>query len=167
MPSNAEKQSTETVRVGAVQMISRNGDTPANIVKAMAYCDQAAKRGVQILCLPEMASTGFDWLRDKRKARRLHSEPVPGPIVDQFEQKAAETDMYIIMGVVERPLRSRKRFNTAFIVGPTEGYIGKYRKIFSERIFEPGTDVPVFETRHARVGIYICADKRCPEISRA
>ena len=26
--------------------------------------------------------------------------------------------------------------------------------------------MPVFETRHARVGIYICADKRCPEISR-
>lgn len=166
MPSRAHKHSTETVRVGAVQMISRNGDTPANIVKAMAFCDRAAKRGVQILCLPELASTGFDWLKNDRMARRLHSEPVPGPMVTQFEQKAAETDMYIIMGVVERSRRSRKRFNTAFIVGPTEGYIGKYRKIFAERMFEPGTDVPVFETRHARVGIYICADKRCPEISR-
>ena len=153
------------VRVGAVQMISVNGNTPRNVAKALRFCDQAAKRGVQILCFPEMASTGFDWIGDER-FKKLHAEPVPGPMVREFEEKAAQTGMYIIMGVLERPQRSRKYYNTAFVVGPTEGYLGKYRKINAEGVFAPGTEAPVFETAHGRIGIYICADIRKPEISR-
>ncbi len=156
---------TTTVRVGAAQMISVNGRTPGNVAKAMQFCDRAAGRGVQILCFPEMASTGFDWIRDER-FEKLHAEPVPGPMVEQFERKAAETGMYIIMGVLEQPRRSRRYYNTAFVVGPTEGYLGKYRKILAERVFAPGTEAPVFETAYGAIGIYICADKRSPEIAR-
>lgn len=155
-----------TVRVAAAQMISRNGNTPANITKALQWCDRAAARNVQILCFPEAASTGFDWIKDKRRFAKLHCEPVPGPMVKHFEKKAAATNMYIIMGMIEQPRHSSKRYNTAFLVGPTEGYMGKYRKILAERVFAPGREVPVFETAHGRLGIFICADKRSPEIAR-
>jgi predicted amidohydrolase len=153
------------VRVGAAQMISEDNAIEANVVKALDYCDRAAKRGVQILCLPECAANGFDWLR-KGNACQVRAEPVPGPMVKKFAAKATERDMYIIMGLVEQPKRSEKLFNTVFVVGPTEGYMGKFRKVLSEAIFEDGKAAPVFETRYGKIGIFICADMRSPDLSR-
>ena len=154
------------VRVGAVQLISDERDVEGNIEKSLAYCDRAAQRGVQILCFPEGASTGFDWVRGERVSDCPYAEPVPGPIVKRFEAKAAETGMYIIYGVAERPKGSRKIYNTAFLVGPKEGYQGRHRKVFAEKVFGNGTDANVFNTRYGRIGIFICADMRSPELSR-
>ena len=90
---------TTRVRVGGVQMISSDWDLAGNVNKALRFCDRAAKREVQILCFPECASVGFDWVQQKPVADQVPAEPVPGPLVQQFSQKAAETDMYIIFGM--------------------------------------------------------------------
>ena len=154
------------MRVGAVQMISQQGEIGANVAKALDYCDQAAKKGVEMLCLPECASTGFEWLGDRDAAAKVYAEPVPGPMVEVFAEKARATGMYIIFGVVERPRNSKKIYNTAFLVGPEEGYIGRHRKVHAEKVFAPGAEAPVFDTRYGKVGIFICADQRSPELSR-
>ena len=154
------------MRVGAVQMISQQGEIGANVAKALDYCDQAAKKGVEMLCLPECASTGFEWLGDRDAAAKVYAEPVPGPMVEVFAEKARATGMYIIFGVVERPRNSKKIYNTAFLVGPEEGYIGRHRKVHAEKVFVPGAEAPVFDTRYGKVGIFICADQRSPELSR-
>ena len=154
------------MRVGAVQMISQQGKIGANVAKALDYCDQAAKKGVEMLCLPECASTGFEWLGDRDAAAKVYAEPVPGPMVEVFAEKARATGMYIIFGVVERPRNSKKIYNTAFLVGPEEGYIGRHRKVHAEKVFAPGAEAPVFDTRYGKVGIFICADQRSPELSR-
>jgi predicted amidohydrolase len=154
------------VRVGAVQMISQLDDVPGNVDKALSYCDRAAQKGVKILCLPECASTGFEWLGRKNAAATVYAEPVPGPMVRRFVDKARETDMYIIFGTVERPRNSRRIYNTAFVVGPQEGYMGRFRKVLSETVFADGTDAPVFDTRYGKIGLFICADMRSPELSR-
>ena len=160
------KRVLERVRVGAVQMISQQGEIGANVAKALDYCDQAAKKGVEMLCLPECASTGFEWLGDRDAAAKVYAEPVPGPMVEVFAEKARATGMYIIFGVVERPRNSKKIYNTAFLVGPEEGYIGRHRKVHAEKVFAPGAEAPVFDTRYGKVGIFICADQRSPELSR-
>ena len=156
-----------TIRVGAVQMICRDNKPEANVAKGLSYCDKAADRGVEILCFPECASTGFDWLRRKNGPAKVYAEPVPGPMVDQFADKARQTGMYIIMGVVERAGGKKKGLcNTAFVVGPEEGYMGRQRKVLSERVFLDGTEANVFDTPLARIGIFICADMRSPELAR-
>ena len=160
------KRVLERVRVGAVQMISQQGEIGANVAKALDYCDQAAKKGVEMLCLPECASTGFEWLGDRDAAAKVYAEPVPGPMVEVFAERAGATGMYIIFGVVERPRNSKKIYNTAFLVGPEEGYIGRHRKVHAEKVFAPGAEAPVFDTRYGKVGIFICADQRSPELSR-
>ena len=154
------------MRVGAVQMISQQGEIGANVAKALNYCAQAAKKGVEMLCLPECASTGFEWLGDRNAAAKVYAEPVPGPMVEVFAEKARATGMYIIFGLVERPRNSKKIYNTAFLVGPEEGYIGRHRKVHAEKVFAPGAEAPVFDTRHGKVGSFICADQRSPELSR-
>ena len=158
--------------MAAVQMISKDRDVEGNLRKALAFCDQAATQGVQILCFPECASTGFDWLLKKQKKKlkeipdNLSIEPIPGPIVQRFADKAKATGMYVIFGMIERPRGSRTIYNTAFVVGPTEGYIGRHRKVLAEGVFGKGTDANVFSTRHGKVGIFICADMRSPELAR-
>lgn len=117
------------VRVGAVQMISCKGRVGDNVAKALNYCDRAAKKSVEILCLPECASTGFEWLDDRGAAVNIYAESVPGPMVEVFAEKARATGMYIIFGVVERPQNANKIYNTAFLVGLEEGYIGRHRKV--------------------------------------
>ena len=154
------------VRVGAVQLISELRDVEGNVARALAYCDRAAGRGVQILCFPECASTGFGWLHDPAEVARVHAEPVPGPLVERFAAKARETGMYIIMGMVERPAGRSELYNTAFLVGPSEGFIGRQRKVLSEPVFQDGTSAEVFATRYGKIGIFICADMRSPELAR-
>jgi predicted amidohydrolase len=87
-------------------------------------------------------------------------------MVERFAAKARETGMYLIMGMVERPPGSEELYNTAFLVGPEEGYLGRHRKVLAEKVFAKGTDAHVFDTRHGRIGIFICADMRSPELSR-
>ncbi len=152
---------TKRLKVGAVQMISTHWDVAGNLHKALRFCDRAARRQVQILCFPECASVGFDWVQEKPPA-----DQVPGPVVQRFAEKARETDMYLIFGMTERPRRSKRLYNSAFLVGPQEGYMGCYRKVLSERVFTNGREAEVFETRYGTVGIFICADMRSPDISR-
>ena len=157
------------VRVGAVQLLADPHDFGANVERALAYCDRAARRGVQLLCFPECATTGFDWLTAADGVARVAREaaqPVPGPLVERFAAKARETGMYIVAGMVERPAGSAALYNTAFLVGPEEGYIGRHRKVLAERVFAPGAEAAVFPTRFGPVGIFICADMRSPELAR-
>ncbi len=120
MTKTTEK--TKRLKVGAVQMISTHWDLAGNLHKALRFCDRAARRHVQILCFPECASVGFDWVQEKPPADQVPAEPVPGPLVQRFAEKARETDMYIIFGMAERPRRSKRLYNSAFLVGPEEGY---------------------------------------------
>jgi N-carbamoylputrescine amidase len=154
------------VKVGAVQMIAADGDHEANISKALFFCDAAAARGVQILCFPECATTGFDWVGRTDGAATVHAETVPGPTVERFARKAAERGIYIVVGMVERPAGSSELFNTAFLVGPTEGYMGRQRKVLAEPVFSRGTEATPFTTKYGKIGIFVCADMRSPELAR-
>ena len=158
----------DTVHVGAAQMISVDADWQGNVDKALRICDRAARRGVQILCFPEAAATGYQWQKSKRLTAKVRAaaEPLPGPTVKRFEQKARQTNMYIIMGTVESPRNSDTLHNSVLVVGPSEGYIGKYRKAMIGGIFTPGREAPVFDTAHGRLGIFICHDSRYPELAR-
>ena len=155
------------LRVGAVQLISDPHDVEGNVGagarllrpgRARAACGSCASRSA-----PPPASTGC---RTRGRCERVHAEPVPGPLVERFAAKARETDMYIIMGMVERPPGSTTLYNTAFLVGPQEGYLGRHRKVLAEAVFAPGTEAEVFPTRYGPIGIFICADMRSPELAR-
>jgi len=68
-------------------------------------------------------------------------------------------------------------YNTAAVIDAGGRYLGKYRKhhiphvhpgFWEKFYFTPGnTGYLVFETRYARVGVYICYDRHFPEGARA
>jgi beta-ureidopropionase len=67
-------------------------------------------------------------------------------------------------------------FNTAAVIDADGQYLGKYRKhhiphchpgFWEKFYFTPGDlGYPVFETKYARVGVYICYDRHFPEGAR-
>jgi predicted amidohydrolase len=93
---------------------------------------------------------------------------VPGPEMERLGRAAKAGDCYVIMGLLER--HAPKPYNSAVLLGPEGGVVGVYRKVHltpGERIgTEPGSEWPVFETRHGKVGIQICYDYYFPEATR-
>src|SRR4026207_1876593 len=67
-------------------------------------------------------------------------------------------------------------YNTAAVLDADGSYLGKYRKnhiphclpAFWEKFyFKPGNlGYPVFKTRYATIGVYICSDRHLPEGGR-
>ncbi len=67
-------------------------------------------------------------------------------------------------------------YNTAAVIDADGRYLGKYRKhhiphchpgFWEKFYFTPGNaGYPVFQTRYARVGVYICYDRHFPEGAR-
>ena len=67
-------------------------------------------------------------------------------------------------------------YNTAAVYDADGSYLGKYRKnhiphtsgFWEKYFFKPGNlGYPVFETRYAKIGVYICYDRHFPEGARA
>jgi beta-ureidopropionase len=68
-------------------------------------------------------------------------------------------------------------FNTAAVIDADGKYLGKYRKhhiphvhpgFWEKFYFTPGDlGYPVFDTKYAKVGVYICYDRHFPEGARA
>ena len=67
-------------------------------------------------------------------------------------------------------------YNTAAVIDADGQYLGKYRKqhiphtsgFWEKYFFKPGDGgYPVFNTRYAKVGVYICYDRHFPEGWRA
>jgi N-carbamoylputrescine amidase len=156
-------------------------DKEVNLATATRLVRAAARRGAQIICPPELFSTiyfcvetrpdYFDW-----------AEPIPGPTTDRMAALARETGTVLICPIFERT-EDGLFYNSAAVLGPDGGLIGKYRKSsipFMDRglsteprgnekfYFRPGDlGFPTFPTPFGvRIGILICYDRHFPEAAR-
>ena len=114
-----------TVRVALAQF-SGHIDKNVNIEKAENLARQAAGNGAKVVCFPELCTTiYFCFDRDKKWFET--AEPVPGPAVDRLRKVARETGTVIVYPLYEND--NGVLYNTAVVIGPDGGLIGKYRKM--------------------------------------
>ena len=170
------------VKSGLIQMsvpLSEGDGTIAEIKEAMInkhipFIEEAASQGVQILCLQEIFSTPYfcpgqdsDWY--------AAAEPIPGPTVERMQELARKHQMVMIVPIYEKE-QPGVLYNTAAVIDADGTLLGKYRKhhiphtsgFWEKFFFRPGNlGYPVFETRYAKVGVYICYDRHFPEGARA
>lgn len=146
----------------------------AMIDKHVPFIEAAGKQGVQILCFQEIFTTPYfcpgqdsEWYKS--------AETVPGPTVEMMQEYARKYQMVMVVPVYEKE-QAGIFYNTAAVIDADGTYLGKYRKhhipqlagFWEKYFFRPGNlGYPVFETRYAKVGVYICYDRHFPEGARA
>jgi N-carbamoylputrescine amidase len=168
------------VRSGLIQCSNARSDgTVKEIQEAMfekhlPLLEQGAKQGVQILCLQEIFNGPYfcpaqapEWYEA--------AEPVPGPTVERLQPFARKHGMVLVVPVYEREMAG-VYYNTAAVIDADGTYLGKYRKnhipqvnpgFWEKYYFKPGNlGYPVFKTKHATIGVYICYDRHFPEGAR-
>jgi beta-ureidopropionase len=173
---------SRTVRCGLIQAHNPLGPDhsltqikKAMIDKHLKLIEQAAKQKVQILCLQELFYGPYFCAEQNQKWYEM-TEPVPdGPTTKLMQKIAAKHKMVIVVPVYEEEMTGLY-FNTAAVIDADGSYLGKYRKhhipqvapgFWEKFYFTPGdTGYPVFQTRYARVGVYICYDRHFPEGAR-
>lgn len=147
----------------------------AMLQKHLPFIDEAARQGVQILCLQEIFNGPY-FCPSKSERWYDAAEAVPGgPTIALMQQKARDHGMVLIVPVFEREM-SGVYYNTAAVIDADGSYLGKYRKnhipdvnpgFFEKMFFKPGNlGYPVFSTKYAKVGVYICYDRHFPEGAR-
>ncbi|WP_437479444.1 nitrilase-related carbon-nitrogen hydrolase [Sorangium sp. So ce1014] len=141
--------------------------------KHLPLIDEAGKKGVQILCLQEVFNTPY-FCPSQDAIWCDVAEPVPGPTVERLAAYAKKYKMVMIIPIYEREMAG-VYYNTAAVVDADGTYLGKYRKthiphtngFWEKFFFKPGNlGYPTFQTRYARIGVYICYDRHFPEGAR-
>lgn len=137
------------------------GDQAHNIPKMVGMAEEAAKNGAKLIVFPELSSTGFLYLTEAEAGPNM--DTIPGLATDALSKVAAENNVYIAWGMMEKDPDTGVVFNSAAMVGP-KGFVAKYRKnqlaVGDDNIFRaPGNlGFPVFETELGRIAMLICYD---------
>jgi beta-ureidopropionase len=147
----------------------------AMIDKHLKLIEQAAKQKVQVLCLQELFYGPYFCAEQNQKWYEMTERVPDGPTTKLMQKIAAKHKMVIVVPVYEEEMTGLY-FNTAAVIDADGAYLGKYRKhhipqvapgFWEKFYFTPGdTGYPVFPTRYARVGVYICYDRHFPEGAR-
>jgi N-carbamoylputrescine amidase len=160
------------VTIGLVQM-SMGSDHATNLGNAIEFIREAAGRGAQIICLPELFKSIY-FCQTEDHANFGLAEKVPGPTTDRLGALARELEVVLIASLFERRAPGVYH-NTTAIIDADGTYLGKYRKmhvpddpLYHEKFyFTPGDlGFQAWDTRYGRIGVLICWDQWYPEAAR-
>ena len=162
-----------TVRAALVQQ-KWTGDKDSMIKNAVSALREAAAQRAQVACLQELFyGPYFCQVQDPQWYSWTEGVP-DGPTVKLMQDLARELHMVLVVPVYERE-QEGVYYNTASVINSDGVYLGKYRKnhiphtsgFWEKFFFKPGNlGYPVFQTRYAKVGVYICYDRHFPEGAR-
>jgi N-carbamoylputrescine amidase len=165
-------ESGRKYNVGLVQM--RMGPDPeANFSAAQAHIREAARRGADIVCLPELFRTQYFCQREDTRLFDL-AEPIPGPSTAKLSELARELHVAIVASLFER--RAAGLYHNTAVTLDSDGAIaGIYRKMhipddplyYEKYYFAPGDlGFQAVDLSAGRVGTLVCWDQWYPEGAR-
>jgi N-carbamoylputrescine amidase len=161
-----------TTKIALVQM--KCGPEPEkNLARAITRIRDAAKKGAQIVCLPELFRSQYFCQAEDHDNFAL-AEEIPGPTTNALGKLAAELKVVIIASLFEKR-RAGLYHNTAAIIDADGKLLGRYRKmhipddpLYHEKFyFTPGDlGFQNWKTARGNVGVCICWDQWYPEAAR-
>lgn len=159
------------LRLGMVQMTSEADERDKNVKRGLAFIDQAADQGADVVMLPEFFNTEYFAQYWDSNGSRL-AEPETGYTIESLREKAREREIFIAAAIYEF-VGPGLYFDTLFLVNPGGDIVGKYRKTHPAAMrsvetlfYRAGTQFPVWDIGGFKVGGIICYDHFFPEAAR-
>ena len=153
----------KNIRIAVVISNSPIGKISQNLEAIAGRVKEARKKGVAIICFPEMNITGYS----TRKIIVDSAQFIPGSVAPKLEELSEKENMIILAGLAEKDEKGRI-FAGHLVVKP-QGLSGVYRKLHiappEQKIFSPGRNIPLFEAHGVKFGIQLCYDAHFPELS--
>jgi N-carbamoylputrescine amidase len=159
-------------RVGLVQM-SATPDPDKNLNRAIERLHQAAAKGAQIVCVPELFRTQYFCQREDAALFDL-AEPIPGPTTTRLSEAAKQLHIVIVGSLFEKRAAGVYH-NTAVMIDSDGSLRGIYRKMhipddplyYEKYYFTPGDlGFKAFDTSVGKIGTLVCWDQWYPEGAR-
>ncbi len=155
-----------SMKITSIQLEIVDQSKEKNIEDALRMVDRAPQS--DLILLPEIWPCGYFSFERYRE----ESEPVDGPTVAAFSQKARERTCHILMGsFVEND--SDRLYNTSLLLDSTGKLLARYRKIHlfgyqsqERKLLTAGTEVGVVDAPWGASGLSTCYDLRFPELFR-
>lgn len=159
------KKMQDILNVAVVNFNPVWGEKEKNLSRIKGYISCAAKRGADMIVLPEMSLTGYDSKAEESKENKMQirlAETLEGETVSEIKQLAEKHHIYVAMGMPERDLICLdKIYNTLMFFSP-EGSVHNYRKIHlalnEPEWAEAGENPVLVDTPWGPVGLSICYD---------
>ncbi|MHA1294749.1 MAG: carbon-nitrogen family hydrolase [Promethearchaeota archaeon] len=157
------------IQIALVQMEIEDGEKEKNLEAILKILQQILKEKniPDIVCFPELFTTGYDLINAEKYAEALPGETIKK--IKEFSQ-----NKFIVIGTILEK-KNGKIFNTAFILGKSGKIIGKYRKthlftpMLEKEFLQAGDKIKTFnlpELKNLNIGLAICYDLRFPELFR-
>jgi N-carbamoylputrescine amidase len=174
MPAAASQpaSSSKNFRVGLVQMrMSR--DPAENTRVAVQRIRDAAAKGAEVICLPELYRSPYFCQREDAGLFDL-AESLPGPSTEALGAAAREAGVAVLAPLFERRAAGLHH-NTVAVIERTGEIVGLYRKMhipddpcfYEKYYFTPGDlGFRAFDLTVGRIGALICWDQWYPEGAR-
>src|SRR4030088_2170815 len=158
--------------IGLIQMRMEE-DVNANLAKAQAMLEKAAKQGVQVACLPELFRSPY-FCKTENPAVFDLAESIPGKTTETIAAIARQHGMVIVASLFER--RTAGIYHNTSVVFDADGrQVGMYRKMhipddplyYEKYYFTPGDlGFKAFDTQFGTLGQLVCWDQWYPEAAR-
>jgi N-carbamoylputrescine amidase len=159
-------------KLGLVQMRCTS-DRDRNLDAALTGVREAAKKGAQVVCLPELFRSLY-FCQSEDHANFDLAETIPGPSSEALGGLARELGVAIVGSLFER--RAPGVYHNTATVHDADGKLaGLYRKMhipddplyYEKFYFAPGDlGFKAFDTKFGRVGTLVCWDQWYPEAAR-
>jgi N-carbamoylputrescine amidase len=153
--------------------MSATGDPERNLQHAVEMVRDAAAKGANIVCLPELFQTQYFCQREDAALFDL-AEPIPGPTTTKLSALAKQLGVVLIASLFEKRALGVYH-NTAVMLDKDGSQLGLYRKMhipddplyYEKYYFTPGDlGFRAFDTAVGRVGTLVCWDQWYPEGAR-
>src|SRR5437763_2414536 len=159
---------SQNFRIGLVQM-AMSANPQENVDKAAARVEEAARKGAQVICLPEMYRTHYFCQREDAALFDL-AETVPGPSTETLSAVARKAGVSVIVPIFEK--RAPGLYHNSAVFIDNGDQVGLYRKMhipddpafYEKYYFTPGDlGFRAVEMKAGRIGALICWDQWYPE----
>lgn len=156
------------MKIGVLQFKPRLMDLKGNLAKIEGFLKDLDKNSVDLVVLPELATSGY-LFRKKEELKTVSESPPTGLSFQFFSCFAEKLNCAFVYGFPE--IEGENFYNSCAIVFPNKSFL-VYRKIhlfYEEKLFfkEGNKGRVLFEFRGVIFGVIICFDWIFPELTRS